>query len=78
LLFIAYLPVVAKTLTFKLLLALTSDPYIKVNVGDQKFKTKVVKRDLSPSWSESFVFDIDSVTSDVVFFGVFDHERIGR
>jgi Ca2+-dependent lipid-binding protein len=36
------------------------NPYVKLRLGDQKHRTKVVEKNLNPRWNESFnlyVFD---------------------
>jgi hypothetical protein len=35
-----------------------SDPYVKLQLGGHKKKTKVVKKNLSPSWDEEFTFKV--------------------
>ena len=35
----------------------TSDPYVKLAIGDKKHKTKHVSKNLNPQWNESFSFD---------------------
>lgn len=31
-----------------------SDPYVKVRLGGQKFRSRVIKEDLNPRWSEIY------------------------
>ena len=38
----------------------TSDPFVEARLGKQRFKTKVVKKSLTPEWNETFKFDHSS------------------
>lgn len=51
-----------------------SDPYVKVQVGKQRFKTKVVKKCLNPVWGEDFCFKVDDLNVDLVV-SVLDEDR---
>lgn len=35
-----------------------SDPYVKVRLGGQKFRSRVIKEDLNPRWSEIYEVSI--------------------
>lgn len=41
-----------------------SDPYVKLRLGGQKKKTKVVKKNLSPVWDEEFTFKVPAKGGD--------------
>ncbi|KAJ6700417.1 hypothetical protein OIU79_013453 [Salix purpurea] len=43
-----------------------SDPYAKLQLGKQKFKTKVVKKNLNPSWGEEFSFKVEDLNEELV------------
>ncbi|KAM5588959.1 C2 and GRAM domain-containing protein [Rosa sericea] len=43
-----------------------SDPYVKVKMGKQKFKTKVVKKTLNPYWGEEFTFRVDDLNDELL------------
>ncbi|XP_024443487.1 C2 and GRAM domain-containing protein At1g03370 isoform X2 [Populus trichocarpa] len=43
-----------------------SDPYAKLRLGKQKCKTKVVKKNLNPSWEEEFSFKVEDLNEDLV------------
>ncbi|KAL3643312.1 hypothetical protein CASFOL_014127 [Castilleja foliolosa] len=43
-----------------------SDPYVKLQLGKQKFRTKVVKKCLSPSWCEEFTFKVDDLKEEIL------------
>ncbi|XP_004293413.1 PREDICTED: C2 and GRAM domain-containing protein At1g03370 [Fragaria vesca subsp. vesca] len=51
-----------------------SDPYVKVKLGKQKFKTKVVKKTLNPYWGEEFAFRVDDL-SDELLISVLDEDK---
>eukprot|EP01088_Endostelium_zonatum_P011131 TRINITY_DN2497_c0_g1_i1.p1 TRINITY_DN2497_c0_g1~~TRINITY_DN2497_c0_g1_i1.p1 ORF type:complete len:284 (+),score=74.06 TRINITY_DN2497_c0_g1_i1:58-909(+) len=54
----------------------TSDPYVNITVGQSKQKTKVVKRNLNPSWNETFTFNCHP--TDHVLFQIMDWDRFGK
>lgn len=35
-----------------------SDPYVKIKLFETKQKTKIMKKELNPSWNETFMFDV--------------------
>ncbi|KAJ8770312.1 hypothetical protein K2173_013266 [Erythroxylum novogranatense] len=51
-----------------------SDPYVKLKLGKQKFKTKVMKKCLNPSWSEEFSFRVDDLR-DALVISVLDEDK---
>jgi hypothetical protein len=53
-----------------------SDPFVRIQVGLDSQKSKVVKRNLHPIFCEGFVFELPSGTPaiNVTFF---DHDRVG-
>lgn len=36
----------------------TSDPYVKIALGDQKFRSSIVKKSLNPEWEEFFEMNV--------------------
>jgi len=54
----------------------TSDPYTIVQVGNEKRKTKVIKKDLNPQWSEKFELVVNDV-NDSLRVSVWDKDLIG-
>lgn len=42
------------------------DPYVKLKVGNQRFKTRVVKKCLNPSWCEEFSFKVEDLKEQLV------------
>lgn len=44
----------------------SSDPYVKLKVGHQRCKTKVVKKCLNPSWCEEFSFKVEDLKEQLV------------
>uniref|UniRef100_A0A0D9X985 C2 and GRAM domain-containing protein n=1 Tax=Leersia perrieri TaxID=77586 RepID=A0A0D9X985_9ORYZ len=53
-----------------------SDPYVKLQLGKQRFKTKVVKKNLNPTWDQEFSFSVGDV-QDVLKLYVYDEDIIG-
>ena len=51
-----------------------SDPYVKIQLGRQKFKTKVVKKSLNPQWGEEFGFRVDDLNEELVVY-VLDEDK---
>lgn len=43
-----------------------SDPYVKLQLGKQRFKSKVVKKCLNPSWCEEFTFKVDDLKEELL------------
>ncbi|KAJ9128711.1 hypothetical protein P3X46_034554 [Hevea brasiliensis] len=52
----------------------SSDPYVRVQLGKQKFKTKVVKKNLNPNWGEEFCFKVEDLNEELVF-SVLDEDK---
>ncbi|KAK6791167.1 hypothetical protein RDI58_010248 [Solanum bulbocastanum] len=51
-----------------------SDPYVKLSLGKQKFKSKVVKKCLNPSWCEEFAFKVDDLKEELII-SVLDEDK---
>ncbi|KAK4259178.1 hypothetical protein QN277_005535 [Acacia crassicarpa] len=51
-----------------------SDPYVKIHLGRQKFRTKVVKKSLNPKWDEEFSFRVDDLNEEL-HFCVMDEDK---
>ncbi|GJY96252.1 C2 and GRAM domain-containing protein [Tanacetum coccineum] len=45
----------------------SADTYVKLKVGNQRFKTKVIKKCLTPSWFEEFSFKVEDLKEQLVF-----------
>ncbi|KAL6057908.1 putative E3 ubiquitin-protein ligase RING1a isoform B [Balamuthia mandrillaris] len=54
-----------------------SDPYLKISLGSQQVKTKVVFKDLNPEWNASFVLYVNDPEKDRLILRVLDYERVG-
>ncbi|KAK7262060.1 hypothetical protein RJT34_29620 [Clitoria ternatea] len=51
-----------------------NDLYVRLQLGKQKFKTRVVKKSLRPEWDEQFSFWVDDLRDSLVI-SVMDEER---
>lgn len=51
-----------------------SDPFVRLKLGRQRFKTKVVKKSLTPSWCEEFSFKVEDLKEELVI-SVFDEDK---
>ncbi|RZC65921.1 hypothetical protein C5167_009611 [Papaver somniferum] len=51
-----------------------SDPYVKLQLGKQRLKTKVVKKNLNPSWNEDFNFRVEDLNEELQI-NVFDEDK---
>ncbi|XP_059663715.1 C2 and GRAM domain-containing protein At1g03370 [Cornus florida] len=51
-----------------------SDPYVKLQLGKQKFRTKVIKKCLNPSWCEGFTFKVEDLKEELVI-SVLDEDK---
>ncbi|KAI3969441.1 hypothetical protein MKX01_020002 [Papaver californicum] len=51
-----------------------SDPYVKLQLGKQRLKTKVVKKNLNPSWNEDFSFRVEDLNEELQI-NVFDEDK---
>ncbi|PIA41396.1 hypothetical protein AQUCO_02200069v1 [Aquilegia coerulea] len=44
----------------------SSDPYVRLQLGEKKFRTKVVKKSLNPSWGEDFCFQVNDLDEELL------------
>ncbi|XP_010096488.2 C2 and GRAM domain-containing protein At1g03370 isoform X1 [Morus notabilis] len=51
-----------------------SDPYVKLQLGKQRSKTKVVKKSLKPCWGEEFSFRVEDLKEELVV-SVLDEDK---
>lgn len=42
-----------------------SDPYVKLQLGKHRAKTKVVKKNLNPVWDEEFIFRVGDLNEEL-------------
>ncbi|XP_039053684.1 C2 and GRAM domain-containing protein At1g03370-like [Hibiscus syriacus] len=52
-----------------------SDPYVKLQLGKQRYKTKVVKKSLNPSWGEEFIFKMEDLKGKLLV-SVLDEDKL--
>ncbi|XP_065909319.1 multiple C2 and transmembrane domain-containing protein 1-like [Dysidea avara] len=51
----------------------TSDPYVKIRLGRQKHRSRIINRNLNPVWNESFSYTTNDL-NDLMLFKVYDHD----
>ncbi|MED6207021.1 hypothetical protein PIB30_032038 [Stylosanthes scabra] len=51
-----------------------SDPYVRLQLGKQRHKTKVIKKCLNPRWDEEFSFRVDDLNEELVI-SVMDEDK---
>ncbi|CAN8267052.1 unnamed protein product [Cochlearia groenlandica] len=51
-----------------------SDPYVRLQLGKQRSRTKVVKKNLNPKWSDDFGFGVDDLNDELVV-SVLDEDK---
>ncbi|CAN4098294.1 unnamed protein product [Withania somnifera] len=51
----------------------SSDPYVVVKMGNQKLKTRVIKKDVNPEWNEDLTLSISDANLPVRLT-VYDHD----
>ncbi|AES64583.2 putative C2 domain, GRAM domain-containing protein [Medicago truncatula] len=51
-----------------------SDPYVRLQLGKQRFRTKVIKKSLNPKWDEEFSFKVDDLKEELVV-SVMDEDK---
>ena len=52
----------------------TSDPYVKFRLGDQKYRSKTIMKDLNPKWDEAFIL-WTSLLQEPLRIRVYDYDR---
>ncbi|TMX00009.1 hypothetical protein EJD97_001526 [Solanum chilense] len=52
----------------------SSDPYVVVKMGNQKLKTRVIKKDVNPEWNEYLTLSVSDANLPVKLT-VYDHDR---
>ncbi|CAM8890299.1 unnamed protein product [Rhodiola kirilowii] len=51
-----------------------SDPYVRLQLGRQRSRTKVVKKCLTPSWGEEFNFRVEDLSEELLI-SVMDEDK---
>ncbi|PIA63869.1 hypothetical protein AQUCO_00201296v1 [Aquilegia coerulea] len=55
----------------------SSDPYVKIRMGKQKLKTRVVKKNVNPEWNEDLTLSVDDPNLPVKLT-VYDRDRFSH
>ena len=55
-----------------------ADPYVVVELGNQKAKTEKKKNNLNPEWNQKMTFQLNEHSSKLLTFKVFDWDRFGK
>ncbi|GKV23697.1 hypothetical protein SLEP1_g33399 [Rubroshorea leprosula] len=55
----------------------SSDPYVVVKMGNQKLKTRVVKKDVNPEWNEDLTLSITDPNLPIKLT-VYDHDTFSK
>jgi len=56
----------------------SSDPYCKISIGKESYKSKVIQQTLNPKWRESFDFYWYEDGTDQVYFDLYDSDIGGK
>uniref|UniRef100_A0A3B3TIM8 C2 domain-containing protein n=1 Tax=Poecilia latipinna TaxID=48699 RepID=A0A3B3TIM8_9TELE len=51
-----------------------SDPYVKINIGDIAFKSRVIKENLNPTWNEMYEVVLSGRSDQDIKFEAFDKD----
>lgn len=51
-----------------------SNPYVKLQLGKQKFRSEVVKKCSNPTWCEEFTFKVDDLKEELIV-SVLDEDK---
>lgn len=51
-----------------------SDPYVRLQLGKHRSRTKVVKKNLNPKWGDDFTFRVDDLKDELVV-SVLDEDK---
>uniref|UniRef100_A0A6J0T2K6 Extended synaptotagmin-1 isoform X3 n=1 Tax=Pogona vitticeps TaxID=103695 RepID=A0A6J0T2K6_9SAUR len=51
-----------------------SDPYVKIRLGGQKFRSRVIKEELNPRWSEIYEVLVTNIPGQDVEFDLYDKD----
>jgi len=54
----------------------SSDPYCKIELEEQQFKTKVRKKTLAPKWGQEFVFTVHNLETSMIKLECWDWNRV--
>ncbi|BBN13059.1 hypothetical protein MPTK1_6g00440 [Marchantia polymorpha subsp. ruderalis] len=55
----------------------TSDPYVKIAVGDANAKSKIIPKNLDPEWNQVFAFSKEKLHGPLLEISVWDADMVG-
>jgi len=56
-----------------------SDPYVQINHGGKKWKSKVIKKTLTPVWNENYSIEMKDIDQNTtILLELFDKDNIGK
>jgi len=53
----------------------SADSFLKIKLGGQRLKTRIIPKSLSPKWDEHFVLQVDNPQSDKLEIQLFDDDK---
>jgi hypothetical protein len=54
------------------------DPYVKLKLGAQEYKSKTIKGTYTPVWNEEFEFEVDQSSAEDLVLQVFDWDKLSK
>ena len=52
----------------------TSDPYCRLEVGNQAVKSKTIHKTLNPNWNETFTFNVHDPSREALKIFMYDYD----
>lgn len=55
----------------------TSDPYCVLSIGNERYKSNIISRNLNPVWNQTFVFQ-NVFPNTPLYIGVYDYDEFSK